>query len=130
MHPRFRYSRPHARGLTLLEAMILMCIMTVVALGFGIGLQANARVPAVVEQRLAIHTRLVEKMEELSTLGFDTLAANVGLSDSVVVGNSTMARTVTAGYCDADGINGVDTDFLEVTVTISGQTLKTRVAKP
>jgi hypothetical protein len=117
------------RGLTLLEAMILMTILAVVALGFGIGLQASARVPGQVDLRLAIHTRLVEKIEELTTLDFPVLAANSGLSDTVTIGNQTLPRTVTVTKFDADGNGSLENDIVEVEVAVGWQSLKTRVAQ-
>lgn len=118
------------RGVSLLESMILVVILGIVSLGFGIALQSNARIPDAVDQRLAIHTFLVEKMEDLASLDFSTLSANSGLSDTVNVNGQTLARTVTVAQIDADGVNGVDSDFLEVTVTIGSQYLKTRVTQP
>ena len=118
------------RGVTLLEAMILVVILGIVSLGFGVALQSNAHIPDAVDQRLVIHTFLVEKMEDLASLDFSTLSANSGLSDTVMVNGQTLARTVTVAAIDADGVSGVDNDFLEVTVTIGSQYLKTRVAKP
>ena len=122
--------RQTCRGVSLLEAMILVVILGIVSLGFGIALQSSAHVPAGVDQRLASHTFLVEKMEDLMSLDFATLSANSGLSDTVTVNGQTLARTVSVAALDADGVNGVDADFIEVTVTVSGQSLKTRVTKP
>jgi Tfp pilus assembly protein PilV len=123
-------SKRASRGISLMECMLLVVILGIVSLGFGIAMQSSARVPAGVDQRLAIHTLLVDKMEDLASLDFATIAANTGLSDTVTVSGQTMARTVTVAALDADGINGVDNDFLEVTVTIGGQYLKTRVTQP
>jgi len=122
--------RRKQRGVTLIECVILVTVVSIVSLGFGIALQTSARTPYVVNQRLDIHTRIVEKMEDLSSLSFATLAANSGLSDNVTVGSTTYTRTVAVAYVDADGVSGVESDFLEVTVTINGQSLKTRVTKP
>jgi hypothetical protein len=118
------------KGVTLMESMLLVVIMGIVSLGFGIALQSSARIPEGVDQRLAIHTFLVEKMEDLASLDFATINANSGLSDTVSVNGQTLNRVVTVTAKDADGINGVDNDFLEVTVTIGSQYLKTRVTQP
>ncbi len=116
-------------GLTLIECMILVVVMGIVSLGFGIALQSSAHIPDGVDDRLAIHTYLVEKMEDLNSLDFATVSANSGLSDTVNVNGRTLARTVTVAQFNADG-SGPKNDCLEVTVTISGQYLKTRVTQP
>jgi hypothetical protein len=118
------------KGVTLLECMLLVVILGIVFLGFGIALQSSARVPVAADQRLTIHTLLVDKMEDLASLDFATIAANAGLSDAVSVNGQNLPRTVTVTPIDADGINGVDNDFLEVTVAIADQYLKTRVTQP
>ena len=117
-------------GVSLLESMILVVIVGIVSLGFGISLQSSARVPGAVDQRLAIHTRLVEKIEDLSSQNFATLAANTGLSDTVTIGNKSYARTVTVATFDANNKGSGEPDILEITVTIDGQFLKTRVIQP
>ncbi|HVX87110.1 MAG TPA: hypothetical protein VH253_20160 [Phycisphaerae bacterium] len=130
---------PHARrlraGFTLLEAVILVTILGIVGVGVGIGLQATARVPEGVEDRLSVQTLLMQKMEEVSTISFASLAAGKddsgnALSDTVTVKGKTANRTVTVAAADADGDGNPDADFLEITVTINGQSLKTRVCKP
>jgi hypothetical protein len=123
-------NRHWRRGLSLLEAMMMVVIMGVVSLGFGIALQSNARVPAVVDKWLAIHTYLVDKMEDLASLNYATLAAANGTTDTVNVWGQNLARTVTVQNVDGDGNGSVDSDFIEVKVTIGDQYLKTRVAQP
>jgi hypothetical protein len=113
-----------------MEAMVVVVIVGVVALGFGISLQSNARIPSAVDKRLTIHTFLVEKMEDIASMSFDTVSANSGLSDTVAVAGQTLNRTVTVAPIDADGNGAPDSDFIEVTVTINDQFLKTRMAKP
>jgi Tfp pilus assembly protein PilV len=129
-HAFARQVPPPPHGLTLVEAMILVVVLAIVSLGFGIALQSNVRIPEAADQRLAIHTCLVAKMEDLLSLDYATLAANNGLSDTVTVNGRSLARTVTTACADADGSNGTDSDFLEVTVTIATQSLKTRVTQP
>lgn len=118
------------RGLTLLEAMILLVIVSFVSLGVGTGLRAVTRVPEGVDDRMAMHIKLVEKQEELSTLDFATLNNGTNRSDTVLLAGQTVNRTVAIATYDADGINGVDADFLQITVTINGSTLVRRVCKP
>jgi hypothetical protein len=110
------------RAVSLLESIFLIVILGIVSLGFGISMQSSAHIPDGVDQRLAIHTSLVDKMEDLNSLDFATLAANNALSDTVTIGNQSMPRTVT--------VTAIYSDFLEVTVTIGNQYLKTRVAQP
>ena len=122
--------RRNHRGISLLEAILMVVVLGIVSLGFGIALQSNVRIPSAVDQRLTIHTFLVEKMEDLMSQSFATLAANSGLTDTVTVNGQTLTRTVTVAQADADGNGTVDSDFLEITVTIGGQSLKTRVTQP
>jgi hypothetical protein len=110
--------------------MMMVLVLSLVFLGFGIGLQSNARVPGAVDRKLAIHRALVEKMEDLVSLGFDTLSANSGLSDTVTLNNQTYSRIVTVADCDAGGDGTLDSDFIEITVAIADQDLKTRMTRP
>jgi len=110
--------------------MILLVIVSFVSLGVGTGLRAVTRVPEGVDDRMAMHIKLVEKQEELSTLDFATLNNGTNRSDTVLLAGQTVNRTVAIATYDADGINGVDADFLQITVTINGSTLVRRVCKP
>ena len=118
------------RGVTLLESLILVVIVALVSLGFAVSLQGSSNLSSTVDRRLEIHTRLVDKMEDLLSLDFTTLSANSGLSDTVTIHNQSYNRTVTVTQKDADGNGSANADFIEVTVTINGQTLTTRVTQP
>lgn len=118
------------RGITLIEAILMVVVLGIVSLGFGIALQSSVKIPSGVETRLATHTFLVEKLEDLMSQDFSILAANSGLSDTVTVNGRTLARTVSVAQIDGDGNGSPDSDFLEVTVAINGQALKMRVTKP
>ena len=110
--------------------MLALTILGIVFLGFGIGMQAVIHAPAAVDTRLETHARIVEKMEDLLSQPYATLAANVGLSDTVTIQGKSAARSVTVAKVDADGSGSLDADFLEITVTINGQFLKTRLTQP
>jgi type II secretory pathway pseudopilin PulG len=118
------------RGVSLLESMILVVIVGIVGVGFGVSLQSSTKLTATVDTRLETHARLVEKMEDLLSRDYTVLAANSGLSDTVSIHNVTYNRTVSVANKDADGNGGNDADFLEVTVTINGLALTTRVTQP
>ena len=113
-----------------MECIFLVMILGIMSLGFGVALQSSAHVPDGVDGRLAVHTYLVDKMEDIKSLDFATVAANHGLSDTVKVNGQTLARTVSVVAVDADGIAGAEADYVEVTVTISDQFLKMRLTEP
>jgi hypothetical protein len=110
----------NVKGLTLIECMLLVALLGIISLGFGIGLQSIAHIPDGVDQRLAFHTFLVEKMEDIMSLDFT--AINSSLSDSIQYQGRTYPRTVTVAI--------LETDFKEITVTIADQYLKTRMTQP
>jgi type II secretory pathway pseudopilin PulG len=57
---------PHRqhRGLTLVEAMMLLVIVSIVAVAAGVGLQAVAKVPAVADSTMAVNAALVSTVEQ------------------------------------------------------------------
>jgi hypothetical protein len=74
-------------------------------------------------------------MEEISAISFASLAAGqddagVALSDSVPFKGKTLTRTVSVTKVDGDGDGLPDPDLLEISVSINGQSLKTRVCQP
>ena len=136
----------HAKGLTLLESVMLMTILSVVSLGFCNALQASMRVTVAVDQKLALQTKLLSDMEDLTSNGFDKLVdptfpspsnpyfSSTGVSDTVSLpvngGMQTFARNIKVAYVDVNGDGSADTDCLELSITINGQLLKTRMTHP
>jgi hypothetical protein len=112
----------------------MVTILGIVAVGVGVGLQSSTRIAYATDQRLATHARLIEKLEGIQTASFTNLTAAIGVQnnafcDSVVINGQTQPRTVSVAYFDVDG-GGAENDIVQVTVTISGQTMKTLVCKP
>ncbi len=123
------------RAVTLLEAVILVFVLGIIGVAAGVGLQAAVHVPAVIDERLSLHALLVQRMEEISAISFASLAAGqddagVALSDSVPFKGKTLTRTVSVTKVDGDGDGVPDPDLLEISVSINGQSLKTRVCQP
>jgi Tfp pilus assembly protein PilV len=123
------------RAISLLEAVILVLVLGIIGVGAGVGLQAAVRVPAAVDDRLTINALLVQRMEEISQISFASLAAGkddagIPLSDSVLFKGRSLNRTVAVAKIDGDADGVIDPDLLEITVSLNGQTLKTRVCKP
>jgi type II secretory pathway pseudopilin PulG len=56
--------RRHSRGLTLIEALLLLTIISVVAVAAGVGLQAVAKVPTVTDDIMAVNSLTVNVMEQ------------------------------------------------------------------
>jgi hypothetical protein len=56
--------RIFARALTLIEALLLLVIISIVAVAAGVGLQAVAKVPAATDNIMSINTVLVSVMEQ------------------------------------------------------------------
>src|SRR5690348_14185310 len=118
------------RGFTLLEAMVLMVVLSIVAVGVGVGLQSISRVPTANNLRLAVNSALISKMEELRATTFTALTVGTSLSDTVTLGNTTYTRNVTIATADANSDGTLDSDYKVVTVTVNGQSLTMWVTQP
>jgi type II secretory pathway pseudopilin PulG len=60
-----RTHQKHPRGLTLIEAMLLLVIVSIVAVAAGVGMQAVAKVPAATDETMSINSTLVNVMEQV-----------------------------------------------------------------
>jgi len=56
--------RKKNRGLTLVEAMVLLVILSIVAVAAGVGLQAVVKVPAATDSTMAVDSVLVSVQEQ------------------------------------------------------------------
>ncbi len=114
------------RGLSLLEALILVVIVSLVAVGAGVGLQSIVRIPPAMDSILAINRQMASDMDSMKATAWASMAS---YSNTVTLNNKTYNRTVTVAQADADG-NGVDADFRQITVAIGGQSMTTYVTQP
>jgi type II secretory pathway pseudopilin PulG len=114
------------RGLTMIEAMILMVIMSAIAVATGIALQSLVRVPTMNNRTLVISNLLIDKIEQLKALGFTTLATTANGSDQQTIDNITYTRTWTL---TTNPGSAYDSNFIQISVSIGNQTITTAVTK-
>lgn len=129
-------SRAH-RGLTLIEAMLLLVIMSIVAVAAGIGLQAVAKVPTQTDLTLAVNSALVDTIEQYKSKPWASVTASTTpITNSVTINSQTYTRKITVE--SADPTDGTDpnsfsttqTDYRRITVSINGQTMRCYVMQP
>src|SRR3982751_6539177 len=66
MHTRRKSAHPRPPyGLTLVEAILLLVIVSIVAVAAGVGLQSVVKVPAKTDEMMAINNTLVSVMEQV-----------------------------------------------------------------
>jgi hypothetical protein len=127
MHARFQLRpRTRPRGVTLVEALMLMVVMSVVVVGTGVALQSLIKVPTGNNRQLVINNLLTDKIERLKALSFTALAATSSSSDTVTVDNVTYTRSWTI---TSNPGSGYDANFIQIKVTIGSQSLTTAVCK-
>lgn len=131
------------RGVTLLEAILLITILSIVGLGVGIGLQSSARVADVNDQALVLSTELMSEMETWAALAWTsntawpTVFPYTPAADTVTLKiggqNVTYARSVNIKNWDPNNLisnTSPKADFVRVQITINGQKLERYFAKP
>jgi type II secretory pathway pseudopilin PulG len=118
------------RGLTLLESLILLVVLSIVALAAGVGLQAVTKVPAQTDDQMVINSQLVSCLEQVRGEPWNTMADKATkLSAPVTVGSKVYPCTVTVAQADADG-GGNDPDFRIITATIGSQSMSVYATEP
>jgi Tfp pilus assembly major pilin PilA len=118
------------RGVTLIEAMFLMVIMSVVAVGAGIGLQSVAKVPTSTDLVLATNCAVLSTIEQWKAKAW---ASQVSQSDTVTVNGTSLSRTITVANADPSNPEsgaGTQSDFHRITVQIGSQTMRVYVLNP
>ncbi len=132
--PRSHPRRPRRRAFTLLEALVLLTVFTIVAIGVSVGLQAAADTTAATDRALAISTELISEAEAWRAIAFTGAAwpASVPytLTDTVTMsiggGNRTFNRTTTIKNWDPANLTtnaSPQSNFVQLQITIDGQTL-------
>jgi Tfp pilus assembly protein PilV len=140
-----------ARGLTLIEAMLLVVIMSIVAVGAGVGLQAVAKVPTQTDDIMAQNNALVETLEDWKSKTWanmtvaptgmtilSTSATQTVLSGPVSINRKDFTRTVTVESADPAATTDPDTftaanlqsDFRRITAEINGRKMRVYVTQP
>lgn len=119
-------TRTRPRGVTLVEALMLMVVMSVVVVGTGVALQSLIKVPTGNNRQLVINNLLTDKIERLKALSFTALAATSSSSDTVTVDNVTYTRSWTI---TSNPGSSYDANFIQIKVTIGSASLTTAVCK-
>ena len=130
--------------------MLLLMVLSIVAVGAGVGLQSVVKVPEQTDATLAINSALVSTMEQLktnlksswptstftATINVNgtscpvslTLGSTTGYSKTITVNNGSYTLTITMAQANPDG-SGTKSDFLQVTSTIGTQSMTTFVTQ-
>ncbi len=129
-----RQSPPAPRAYTLIEALLMVVILSIISIPVGNALVAAARNSEGNENTLAIDTALSSQMEILrATYASKALGSQ---TSSITIGNNTYTMTVDIEKADPDpnptvGTDpGLQTNFLSLSVSIAGRTLNAFVSNP
>src|ERR1041384_7997173 len=63
------------RGLTMIEAMLLLVTISIVAVAAGVGLQAVAKVPAQTDDILSINSEIIDRIEQMKATAWANMSA-------------------------------------------------------
>jgi len=133
--------RRHIRAFSLIEAMAILVILSIVGVGMGIGLQSASRVPAANERIIAISTELCSEADYWRDLAYGaspwpaTLPYSLTDTVSINVRGQTLSlsRTVSIQNWDPNNLSGnasPKSDFARVQITVDGQSVAFYVTKP
>lgn len=128
-------------GFTLIEAMLLLVVTSIVGVAVGIGLQSISRVPKATDRALAVSAELLSEMENWRAVAFGAAPWPASLpytkTDTVTLsigGQSvTYNRTVSIQNWDPNNLasnSSPQTDFARVQLTINSVSLTTFLTKP
>lgn len=106
-------------GFTLLEAVIMTLILSLVAVAAGVGLQSLVKVPKQNDNQLVISNQMVDRMEQLRGTAFASLASG---------SSGKLSWSVTT--VDPTGGASPKSDFKQITVTQDGRSISCYVTKP
>ena len=117
------------KGFTLIEALILLVVLSIVAIAAGAALTRLADNPEGNDFQLAVNTAIVSKMEEGVPSAFTSLTVGTSLSDTCTINGTSYPRTVTIAQANPNGGGNVSS-FLQITVAVNGKSITTLVSQP
>ncbi len=114
------------RGLSLVESLMLVVILSIVASGAGQSLLAITKIPTQADAALVEETALVSKLEQMRSVTYDSLTIGTAItpySDGTV--------SVDVALADPTGGASPNVNWKQVTVRLAdGRQLMTMVCKP
>jgi hypothetical protein len=114
------------RAYTLIEALLMVVILSIISIPVGNALVAAARNTEGNENTLAIDSALASQMEILrATCKAMALGSQ---TTSITIGNNTYTMTLDVEKTDADGTGTLQPNFLSLSITIAGRNLSTKVS--
>jgi type II secretory pathway component PulJ len=117
--------RRRAGGYTLIEALLMVIILSIISIPVGNALVAAGRNTKGNEDALALDNALVSVMETVRAT-YASMPLGVQTS-TVTVGNNSYPLTIDIEKQDP-GTGTLQTSYLSLTVTIGGRTLTTYVS--
>lgn len=120
-------------GFSLIEALVVLTIMSIVAVAAAVGLQSGVRGPAAADEILSIDRALVTRMEALKSLAssnWAAVAAQAGTA-TVTINNKTYTQTTTVtAQAKPDGSGGTASDFVQVVVQVGSRSMTSYLSQP
>jgi type II secretory pathway pseudopilin PulG len=118
--------KQHRRGLSLLESLMLVVILSIVAAGAGQSLMAITKIPTQADASLVEENTLVSKLEQMRSVGFDNLTIGTAITPY-----SDGSVSVDVAYADPAGGASANVNWKQVTARLAnGRQLVMTVCKP
>jgi prepilin-type N-terminal cleavage/methylation domain-containing protein len=128
-------------GFTLIEAMIVLVVLSIVAVGAAVGLQSTVKVPVQTDRTLVVSSELTSELENWRAAAFGNSPWPTTLpysnSDTVTLSISgrqvTCSRTTSIQKWDPNNLTSntaPQDDFVRVQVVIDGQSMECYLSKP
>ena len=133
-------ARRQVPAFTLIEALILLVVLSIVAVGAAVGLQSTVKVPAQTDRVLAVSAELTSEIENWRALAFANapwpavLPYSVNDTVTLSIGGRQVgcSRTTNIQKWDPNNLGSntsPQNDFVRVQVVIDGQSLECYLSK-
>jgi len=133
-------TRRPRRGMTLIEASMMIVVVSIVCVGVAAGLQSISKAPEINDRAQAISAELNSELENWRAIaytgpGWPSLPYSSTDTVTLAIGGQSLsyARTTTIQKWDPNNLvtnASPQTDFVQVKVTINSQTLAAYITNP